>query len=79
MLESLSETNDELFKIVARSNTNQLMKSDNTSNYIPPDEEQEITKICIEYQIMSKYTSLICVHKNLERDKPSQELKQVLI
>ncbi len=39
--------------------------------------KQEMESLSVKYQIMSKYTSYLCINKNDGDEKPTEELKQV--
>ena len=36
-----------------------------------------MTDLSLKYQIMSKYTTFLCINKNDDLDKPTEELKQI--
>jgi hypothetical protein len=37
--------------------------------------KQEMESLSVKYQIMSKYTSYLCINKNDGDEKPTEELK----
>ena len=71
---------EELFKIIARQKLCALTaQNDKQSRYSGPRKplESEMEALSLKYQIMSKYTSFLCINKNDGEEKPTEELKQV--
>ncbi|TNV83889.1 hypothetical protein FGO68_gene8442 [Halteria grandinella] len=79
---SIEGEDDQLYKIVARQwclqseETRQQMMG-NDWNFQESQVEEQYEPVCLKYQLMSKYTSLIAVNKNDQ--KPIEEIKEVVI
>jgi hypothetical protein len=39
--------------------------------------QQEMESLSLKYQLMSKYTTFLCVSKNAGDERPTEELKEV--
>ena len=39
--------------------------------------QQEMESLSLKYQLMSKYTTFLCINKNAGDERPTEELKEV--
>ena len=39
--------------------------------------QQEMESLSLKYQLMSKYTTFLCIYKNAGDERPTEELKEV--
>ena len=39
--------------------------------------QQEMESLSLKYQLMSKYTTFLCIYKNTGDERPNEELKEV--
>ena len=39
--------------------------------------QQEMESLSLKYQLMSKYTTFLCINKNTGDERPTEELKEV--
>lgn len=42
-----------------------------------PELQQEMESLSLKYQLMSKYTTFLCINKNAGDERPTEELKEV--